>query len=317
MFLDHFQLRGNPFEVTADARYLYFGPDHRDAISALYLSILEGRGLAALIAGAGMGKTTLLRYLAARLKGKASVAFLSHPYSTRADLMGDLAKRLRLPDDTSEYQLMAQLQFYLRQLAQKKRKLVLLFDEAQSLSLEALEQVRLLSNLRTSNLNLLEIVVAGQTEFEDTLNLPAMEAFRQRISVTARIGRLNAEEVSRYLERRLKVAGREQPLFEPGAIEAIAQVSDGKPRNINQLCYKALALAWADGDSTVSETLVLEAAHDTSWNEPPQPPDGARPPSPESADQDGSAAVKRSASKVERASPQNLYDSEVRRLRVV
>jgi len=306
MFLDHFQLQGNPFEVTADARYLYFGPDHRDALSALYLSILEGRGLAALIAGAGMGKTTLLRYLAARLKGKAAVAFLSHPYRTRTDLMGDLARKLRLPGDPSEYQLMAQLQLYLRQLAQKKRKLVLLFDEAQSLSLEALEQVRLLSNLRTSNMNLLEIIVAGQTEFEDTLKQPAMEAFRQRISVTARIGRLNATEVGRYLERRLKVAGRVEPLFETGALEAIAKLSAGKPRNINQLCYKALALAWADGDAMVSRTLVEEAAGEMSWNESPaQQADGAP------------SADKRPASEAGRPGPHGLSDQDVGRLRIV
>lgn len=267
MFLEHFELRGNPFEVTADARFLYFGPEHRDALSALYLSILEGRGLAALIAGAGMGKTTLLRYLAGRLKGRASVAFLSHPYSTRADLMGDLAKRLRLPGEESEYQLMAQLQIYLRQLAQKRRKLVLLFDEGQSLSLEALEQVRLLSNLRTSNMNLLEIIVAGQTELEDVLRQPAMEAFRQRVTVTARLRPLDVGEVERYLYRRLKVAGRSEPLFEKAAIEAIAHESGGTPRNINQLCYKALALAWADGDNIVSEELVTEAAREMSWEE--------------------------------------------------
>lgn len=306
MFLDHFQLQGNPFEVTADARYLYFGPDHRDALSALYLSILEGRGLAALIAGAGMGKTTLLRYLAARLKGKAAVAFLSHPYRTRTDLMGDLARKLRLPGAPSEYQLMAQLQLYLRQLAQKKRKLVLLFDEAQSLSLEALEQVRLLSNLRTSNMNLLEIIVAGQTELEDTLKQPAMEAFRQRISVTARIGRLNAAEVGRYLERRLKVAGRTEPLFEAGALDAIAQLSAGKPRNINQLCYKALALAWADGVATVSRTLVEEAAGDMSRSENPEQPLDDPP-----------SADKRPASEATRPAPQRLSDQEVGRLRIV
>jgi general secretion pathway protein A len=325
MFLEHFQLRGNPFEVTADARFLYFGPDHRDALSAIYLSIIEGRGLAALIAGAGMGKTTLLRYLAARLRGRASVAFLSHPYSTRSDLMGDLAKRLGLPGEPSEYQLMGQLQLYLRQLAHKKRKLVLLFDEGQSLSIEALEQVRLLSNLRSSNMNLLEIVVAGQTELEDVLKQPAMEAFRQRVSVTARIGRLSVQEVGRYLDRRLKVVGRNEPLFENSAVEAVARESGGTPRNINQLCYKALALAWADGEPMVSENLVMEAARDIRGNEDAVQPsasgqDAASVPSSRPASE--SAAPRATASDEPRpesktASSQSSDGASVRRLRVV
>lgn len=304
MFLDHFQLRGNPFEVTADARFLYFGPEHRDALSALYLSILEGRGLAALIAGAGMGKTTLLRYLAARLHSRASVAFLSHPYSTRADLMGDLAQRLRLPGEPSEYELMTQLRLYLRQLSQKKRKLVLLFDECQSLSIEALEQIRLLSNLRTSNMNSLEIVVAGQSELEDVLNQPVMEAFRQRVTVTARLKPLKGTEVKRYLERRLKVAGRDEPLFDGAAIEAIVRESGGTPRKINQLCYKALALAWADGEAMVSDTLITEAARDMGWTEADAH---------SSAGEPSAASLKPASGAKSPPSP----GSEVRRLRVV
>ncbi|MBI1357971.1 MAG: AAA family ATPase [Acidobacteria bacterium] len=265
MFLEHFGLRGNPFGVTADARFLYFGPEHREALSALYLSILEGRGLSALIAQAGMGKTTLLRYLAARLKDRAAVALLSHPYRSRTDLMGDLAKRLRLPSEQSEFQQVAHLQLCLKKLAQQRRKLVLLFDEAQAMSDEALEQVRLLSNLRSTNMNLLEIVIAGQPELDDLFRRPELESFRQRVSVVARIPRFTPEHVQAYVNRRLEVAGRTEPVFDEAAVAAIAKVSGGVPRTINQLCYKALALAWADGETTVGAELIEEASRDMDW----------------------------------------------------
>ncbi|MEZ5395604.1 MAG: AAA family ATPase [Bryobacterales bacterium] len=160
---------------------------------------------------------------------------------------------------------MARLQAYLRNLMQRKTKVVLLFDECQALSFEALEQVRLLSNLRSSNMNLIEVVMAGQLEFEEMLQRPEHEALRQRISCLARIRRFGAEDVQRYIERRLLVAGRSDLLFDPSAVETVAEMTHGIPRNINHLCYKAMALAWADGETTISGRLVTEAAQDLDW----------------------------------------------------
>ncbi len=285
MFLDHFGLQSNPFGVTADARYLYFGQEHRDAISALYLSILEGRGVCALIANAGMGKTTLMRYLAARLKGKAATAFFTHPYRSRKDLMRDVLRRLGLQaKDETEYTQMNRLQLHLRNLMQRKTKLVLIFDEVQALSYEAIEQVRLLSNLRSTNMNLLEVVLAGQPELEDTLQRPEMEALRQRISVVARIRRFGDKDVDRYIRRRLLVAGRNETLFDMTAVSAVTRISRGIPRSINHLCYKAMALSWADGEQQVTAQLVEEAARDLDWSAlrsgedqptPQEPPDSS------------------------------------------
>ena len=262
MFLEHFGLKTNPFGVTADARYLYFGREHRDALAAMYLSVLEGRGIGALIAHAGMGKTTLLRYLASRLQGKAVTAFLSHPYRGRHDLMRDVLDRLGLQAEDSEFHQMARLQGYLRNLLQRRTKVVLLFDECQALRFEALEQIRLLSNLRSSNMNMLEIVLAGQEEFEDELRLEEHEALRQRISVLATIRPFDEAEVARYIERRLRLAGCEKTLFDAQSIAELARISNGVPRNINHIAYKAMALAWADGDETISVTTVGEAARD-------------------------------------------------------
>jgi len=265
VFLEHFGLDRDPFGVTADARYLYFSREHKEALSALYLSVLEGRGLCALIANAGMGKTTLLRYLAARLAGRTSVAFLSHPYRSPRDLMRDVLERLGLPGDDSEFHQMRRLEQHLAGLRRSGSKMVLLFDEGQALSAEALEQIRLLSNFRSSNMNLLEIVLAGQQELEALLEGPEMEALRQRISVVARVEPFDEEEVDRYLRRRLAVSGREQELFDEDAVASVTAIAGGIPRNINHLCYKALALAWADGEDRVSAHSVEEAGRDLGW----------------------------------------------------
>ena len=266
MFLEHFGLQSNPFGVTSDARYLYFGRDHKDALSAMYLSILDGRGVSAIVAHAGMGKTTLMRYLAARLHGKAATAFLSHPYRNRLDLMRDVLRRLGLESEDTEFHQMSRLQAYLRNLMQRRMKVVLLFDECQALSFEALEHVRLLSNLRSSNMNLLEVVLAGQQELEEMLQRPEHEALRQRISVVARIRPFDEEDVQRYVERRLLVSGRSEPLFDDEAIEAVTRLTRGIPRNINHLCHKTMQLAWADGAHAVSARLVHEAARNLEWN---------------------------------------------------
>ena len=111
MFLEHFGLSENPFQVTADPRYLYFGRSHRDAVSSAYLSILEGRGISALVAQPGMGKTTLLRFLLERLKGRAATALFPHPYQDRSDLMHEVVRKVGLtPTPQGESEQMARLQ---------------------------------------------------------------------------------------------------------------------------------------------------------------------------------------------------------------
>ncbi len=263
MFTERFGLQADPFRITADPKFLFFGQGHKDALSAIYLSVLESRGIGALTAPAGMGKTTLLRYLMGRLKGRAAAAFFPHPYQTRGDLMQEVMKRVGLgASGASEFEQMTRLQQRLSELKRRGYRLLLLFDEGQSLSDEALEQIRLLSNLHSTDLNLLEIVIAGQPELENRLADPRHEALRQRVSVVARIQPLNEEEVGHYIRHRLAVVGRTQELFLPEAVALSSEVSGGVPRWLNHVCHAALTLAWADDIDLVTAETVREAASD-------------------------------------------------------
>ncbi len=263
MFAERFGLIADPFRITADPSFLYFGQGHKDALSAVYLSVLESRGIGALTAPAGMGKTTLLRYLVGRLKGKAAAAFFPHPYQTRQDLMQEVMKRVGLgASGMAEFEQMGRLQQRLAELKRRGYRMLLLFDEGQALSDEALEQIRLLSNLHSTNLNLLEIIIAGQPELEEKLREPRHEALRQRISVMARVEPFREEEVAEYIQHRLSVVGRSEELFLPEAIMAAAEVSGGVPRWLNHVCHGALTLAWADDLDRVTADLVLEASRE-------------------------------------------------------
>lgn len=263
MFAERFGLTADPFRITADPSFLYFGQGHKDALSAVYLSVLESRGIGALTAPAGMGKTTLLRYLVGRLKGKAAAAFFPHPYQTRQDVMQEVMKRVGLgASGTAEFEQMSRLQQRLTELKRRGYRMLLLFDEGQALSDEALEQIRLLSNLHSTNLNLLEIIIAGQPELEDRLREPRHEALRQRISVMARVEPLREDEVGAYIRHRLAVVGRSEELFLPEAITVAAEASSGIPRWLNHVCHGALTLAWADDLDRVTADLVLEASRD-------------------------------------------------------
>ncbi len=267
MFLDHFGLRANPFEVSADPRYLYLGQGHREALSAVYLSIVEGGGVSVLLAEPGLGKTTLLRYLMARLEGRAAAAFFPHPYRDPRDLMRDVMSKVGMPEIAGgEFEQMRGLQQRLTELKDRGYRLVLLFDETQSLSSEALEQIRLLSNLKSTNQNLLEIVLAGQTEFAEMLEAPQRVALRQRIHAFARVEPFDVQEVATYITHRVRTAGGDKDLFDGSALARIADVSGGIPRSINQLCQKALALAWGEELTRVDENSVREAARELAMS---------------------------------------------------
>jgi general secretion pathway protein A len=260
LFLQHFDLTEDPFGVTPDPRFLYFGAEHKEAVSSLYYSVVENRGFAAMVAGPGMGKTTLLNYLSDRVKDRADLAFVVCSSEDRGEMLGEILIGLGLPDVSGSYlENWRRFQQFLLERRESGRKVVLVCDEAQSASQTMLENLRLLSNLETTNTKLVQILLAGQPALAQKLQSPELVQLRQRINVLCQIRPLDEAEVARYVEHRLQVAGRRKRLFTVGAIQALTTHSQGVPRNINTLCYNSMAVASVLGRKLIDEEIVTSA----------------------------------------------------------
>jgi general secretion pathway protein A len=257
-------LREQPFGVTPDPRYLYPSPTHREALASLSYGVEAGRGFIALIAKPGMGKTTLLFHLLKGLQHKARTVFLFQTQCNTTDLfrylLADLGVDARDLDLVKMQEQIAQI---LIQEAQIKRPFVLVIDEAQNLTKDVLESVRLLSDFETTNAKLMQIVLAGQPQLADTLALPDLIQLRQRISILCKIDPLAPEQVIQYIDYRLRVAGYQgRGLFERAALDLLIGGSEGIPRKINNLCFNALSLSYAVQKKTISSSIVQEVLSD-------------------------------------------------------
>ena len=267
MLLEYYNLLDQPFGVTPDTRFLYLNHMYRETLASLWYGVKEGRGFMALVAEPGMGKTTLLFQLLQRLRTtSARTVFLFQTCCSSSDLIRYLLQDLGVcpaPDIASmHYQLN---QVLLRE-ARAGRQFVFVIDEAQNLSESVLESIRLLSDFETSQGKLLQIILAGQRQLVDTLMKPEMLQLTQRISITQFLDPLDSNEVGQYVRHRLGVAGYQgKPLFTPDALQLVAQESGGIPRNINNICFGALSIAFALGRKKIDCEVVQEAAHDQNF----------------------------------------------------
>lgn len=264
MFLDFFGLREQPFGVTPDPRFLYLSSGHREAVASLYYGIESGRGFMALIAKPGMGKTTLLFHLLERFRNSARTAFLFQTQCNSREFMRFLLAEVGVDDNDHDFVRMHQdFNKLLLQEARAKRHFVIVIDEAQNLDSSVLETVRLLSDFETPRAKLLQIILSGQPELADKLASPQLIQLRQRVSLLNRLSPFSTEETRKYIEHRLKVAGYSGPLpFTEEAIEAIARVADGIPRNINNFCFNLLSLSCALRQKQVDLKVVDEVIND-------------------------------------------------------
>ena len=265
MFEKFYKLAEQPFGVTPDPRYLYLSPTHSEAMASVTVGVLQNRGFTALIAHPGMGKTSLLFDLLEKIHISTRTVFLFQPQLTPQELMRSLLADLGIPDageDVAAMQLRLN-DVLLRETASGK-KVVLVIDEAQALSEEVLEVLRMLSNFETSREKLVHIVLAGQPQLADRLASPSMIQFRQRISIVARLVPFDAAETRAYIEHRLRVAGHNgwRPVFTDHAYALIAKHSQGIPRNINNLCFNAMSLGCALGQRSIGHSVIYEVLRD-------------------------------------------------------
>ncbi len=278
MFLEYYNLRQQPFGATPDPRFLYMSRAHSEALASLWYGIQEDRGFMVLAAPPGMGKTTLLFQLLSHLRASARTVFLFQTQCDSRELFRYLLRDLGLTPGPDLASMHEQLNQVMLEEARAGRRVVVVIDEAQNLKGSVLETVRLLSDFETSQRKLLQIILAGQSEFISTLMRPEMEQLKQRIAMLSYLRPLNRQETGEYIAHRLQMAGHQgAALFTSEALEIIARGSGGIPRNINNLCFNALSIGCALRKKRIDRAVAEEALQDRKFEsllrpENPSPP---------------------------------------------
>lgn len=265
MYSRFFNLREEPFSMTPDPRFLFLSAQHEAAIESLLYGIRQRKGFMTLTGEVGTGKTTICRELINRLDADIEIAVILNPllsvYGLMKAINADFGNKVK-NGRTVEEQLDGLHQFLLAQ-AKKGHNAVVLIDEAQNLSVEALEMIRLLSNLETDTQKLLQIILVGQPELETTLQSHRLRPLNQRISIRHHLGTLNLDETRSYILHRMLCAGGEgQVNFENKALNHLYSYSGGFPRLINILCDRSLLEAYARRIRTISKSVVKDAVRD-------------------------------------------------------
>jgi general secretion pathway protein A len=270
MFLDYYGLREQPFGVTPDLRYLYFSPSHREALASLYYGLETGRGFLLLVAQPGMGKTTLMLQLLEQLRGSAQTVFLFQTQCTSRELLRYLLVDLGVETPAEGLvEMHEQLKEALLETFRQGKRLVVIIDEAQGLEDGALELVRLLSNFETSHSKLMQIVLAGQPTLASRLGHYTLDPLRQRVSIIARLEPFGLAATTEYVNHRLRVAGYEGgSLFTQDALALLAKESHGIPRIINNFCFNALSLSYAEQKQVVDASIMQRVAADLDLDGP-------------------------------------------------
>ena len=281
MYQSFYGLSELPFELTPNPRYLFLPHGHREALSALEYGLSAAKAITVLTGEAGTGKTTLVRAAmqSDRCRGVDTV-HLSNPVLTRPEFVELLASRFGLSARAGESKavLLTELEHVLRARRDRGEIVALVIDEAQSLSVEILEEIRLLANIETPTEKLLPLVLAGQPELRERLNAPALRQLKQRVTVRCEIGAFTLEETSEYISARLSAAGGQaRRLFSREAIELIHERSRGIPRLINVVCDNALLTGFGLGRTAIDRATVLEVIRDFDLAAPdPETPSAAR-----------------------------------------
>ncbi len=265
MYLAHFGLDDWPFRLTPSLDYRFDDPAQAQACNVVRVALDQGAGFIKVTGEVGLGKTLLCRRLLSELNEPFLTAWLPDPHVSPGTLRAALARDLGvpLPSRPTQQELHHCLQRFLTEQVAAGRKPVFLIDEAQALSDNALETVRLLTNLETEQRKLLQVVLFGQPELDRRLARPELRQLRQRIVHSARLEPLDRAAVERYVDHRIQVAGGRGGLFTPAAIRLLARASGGTPRLINVLADKALLAAYGRGGSEVSRNDLRRAVSDT------------------------------------------------------
>ncbi len=264
MYTEYYRLAESPFNVTPDPKFLYLTETHETALNHLRFAIYQRKGFMLLTGEVGTGKTTLCRELLAELGGEYHTGLILNPMLTASQLLRAIVAEFGLaacPRD--RLGCLNLLNSFLLSASRAGRDAVLVIDEAQDMTVEALEMTRLLSNLETDSQKLLQIVLVGQPELRERLRAPNLRQLAQRITVAHHLRAMTREETSQYLRHRLAVAGNDGAVeFDEQAVSAVYEYTSGTPRMVNTLCDKALLAGYANHAERIDEAVVRLAAEE-------------------------------------------------------
>lgn len=258
VYLEYYGLTESPFDITPNPRFLFFSAKHREAFNHLLYGIRERKGFVQLTGEVGSGKTTICRALLEQLGPNYSTALILNPVLNPDQLMKAIAMEFGLEvKGLDRLETVAVLNQFLLEQAEKGREVVLIIDEAQDLTNELLEQVRLLSNLETDDCKLLQIVLMGQPELRHRLNDHRLRQLRQRITVRYHLTPLSRTEMSQYIQHRLQISGSKGlPSFTGWALWRVHRYSKGIPRLVNALCDKSLLAGYVQQKDRIDYRTV-------------------------------------------------------------
>ncbi|WP_188760690.1 ExeA family protein [Edaphobacter acidisoli] len=264
MYNSFFKLQASPFGTSPDPRFLYMMPHTREALACLEYGISARKGFTVLTGEVGTGKTTLLRRALSSFNGRrVSTAFVFNPRLDALDFLEFVLTDFGIvPQTRTKSGMLLQLNRWLIERFRMEETCVVVVDEAQNLSWDLLEEIRLLTNLETSSEKLLQIVLSGQPELEEKLRHPSVRQLRQRVALWCRTQSLSESQTHAYVGERLRIAGATRPLFSLDALDLVHRYSRGIPRIINLLCEHALIVAYVEQIEQVSAAMVEGVAQE-------------------------------------------------------
>jgi len=265
MYKEFFGLRANPFNVNPDPRYLFLTRHTEEALACLTYGIQSRKGFVLLTGEVGTGKTTLINKLLEWLRlQQVATAFVFNSRMNVPQFLDYMMADFGIPcDSKAKSQILLRLYNWLLDRYRAGETAVLIVDEAQNLSDEVLEEIRMLTNLETFTEKLLQIVLVGQPELETKLKMPQLRQLRQRLTLRAKTHPLTLEETKAYVQQRLRIAGSDgRQIFDGDALNSIHKYSNGIPRVVNLLCEHCLVSAFVDQKPTINESIVDAVARD-------------------------------------------------------
>ena len=263
MYESFYNFKQKPFSLLPDSDFLYLGGRHLEALSLLEYGLIQGASIVLITGGIGCGKTTLVRHLIKNQDLDMVVGNITNTHQSFGELLKWVMLAFDLEfRDRDKVELYRDLMDFLRTQHHQGKRVTLIIDEAQNLSMEALEELRMLSNINVDKEQMLQIILVGQPELREVLRRPELHQLAQRVSVDYYLDTMNPKEIFEYIRHRVAIAGGDQNLFDIEAVKEIYEASKGVPRLTNTICDTALVYGYAEQAKTIGPSIIKEVVRD-------------------------------------------------------